>query len=117
MKGSEGKLNSNRNRTDSSNKNTNVNVQNNRDKDQLGQKNAVVYEKGIIYFSKPLANYGDEDEEDSNITEKNLRNRQSRNSQQGQQQSSFRSGKNSSKKQPVKAVFSRYIKGYRQQSH
>ena len=48
-----------------------------------------MYEKGIIYFSKPLANYGDEDEEDSNITEKNLRNRQSRNSQQGQQQSSF----------------------------
>ena len=89
MKGSEDKLNSNRVRTYNGNNNTKVNVRSNRDKDQLGQKNAVGYEKRIIYFSKPLLNYGDDDEEDSNRTEKNLGNPQSHNSKQGQQQSSF----------------------------
>ena len=74
MKGSEDKLNSNRIRTDNSNNNTKVNDRSNRDKDQLGQNNAVVHEKRIIYFSKPFVNYGDGDEEDSNRAKKNLGN-------------------------------------------
>ena len=73
-------------RTDNSNNNTKENDRNNRYKDQLGQNNAVVHEKRIIYFSKPTVNYGDGDEEDSNRTKKNLGNRQSHNSQQEQQQ-------------------------------
>ncbi len=89
MKGSEDRHNSNRIRTDNSSSNTKVNVRNNIDKDQLGQKNAVVHEKRIIYFSKPLVNYDDVDGEDSTRTEKNLGNHQSHNSQQEQQQSSF----------------------------
>ena len=89
MKGSEDKLNSNRIRTDNSNNNTKVNDRSNRDKDQLGQNNAVVHEKRIIYFSKPTVNSGDGDEEDSNRTKKNLGNRQSHSSQQERQQPSF----------------------------
>ena len=88
MKGSEDKLNSNRIRTDNSNNNTKVSVQSNRDKDQLGQNNAVVHEKRIIYFSRPFVNYDDGDEEDNNKAKKNLGNRQNHNSQQEQQQSS-----------------------------
>ncbi len=88
MKGSEDKLNSNRIRTDNSNNNTKVSDQSNRDKDQLGQNNAVVHEKRIIYFSRPFVNYDDGDEEDNNRAKKNLGNRQNHNSQQEQQQSS-----------------------------
>ena len=75
--------------TDNSNNNTKANDRNNRYKDQLGQKNAVVHEKRIIYFSKPTVNSGDGDEEDSNRTKKNLGNRQSHSSQQERQQPSF----------------------------
>jgi hypothetical protein len=89
LKGSDDKINSNRLRPDNSNNNTKVPLPRNADKDQLGQKNAVVHEKRIIYFSKPLTNIGDEDQEDSNRTEEKLGNRQSDKSRQGQQQSSF----------------------------
>ena len=91
MNGSNDKLNSNRIRPDNSNNNTKVDVQSNRDKDQSRHNNAVVHEKRIIYFSKPLVNYDDDEEkeENSNKTKKNLGNRQSQNSQQVQQQSSF----------------------------
>ncbi len=89
MKGSEDKHDRNRIRTDNSNNNTKANVQSNRDKDQLGQNNAVVHEKRIIYFSKPTVNSGDGDEEDSNRTKKNLGNRQIHSSQQERQQPSF----------------------------
>ena len=88
MKGSEDKLNSNRIRTDNSNNNTKVSDQSNRDKDQVGQNNAVVHEKRIIYFSRPFVNYDDGDDEDNNRAKKNLGNRQNHNSQQEQQQSS-----------------------------
>jgi hypothetical protein len=85
------KLNSNRIHPDNSNNNTKVDVQSNRDKDQSRHNNAVVHEKRIIYFSKPLVNYNDDEEKEknSNKTKKNLGNRQSQNSQQVQQQSSF----------------------------
>jgi hypothetical protein len=85
------KLNSNRIHPDNSNNNAKVDVQSNRDKDQSRHNNAVVHEKRIIYFSKPLVNYNDDEEkeENSNKTKKNLGNRQSQNSQQVQQQSSF----------------------------
>ena len=91
MNGSNDKLNSNRIHPDNSNNNTKVDVQSNRDKDQSRHNNAVVHEKRIIYFSKPLVNYNDDEEkeENSNKTKKNLGNRQSQNSQQVQQQSSF----------------------------
>jgi Mg-chelatase subunit ChlD len=91
LNGSNDKLNSNRIRPDNSNNNTKVDVQSNRDKDQSRHNNAVVHEKRIIYFSKPLVNYDDDEEkeENSNKTKKNLGNRQSQNSQQVQQQSSF----------------------------
>jgi uncharacterized protein with von Willebrand factor type A (vWA) domain len=88
LKGSEDKLNSNRIRLDNTNNNTKVSVQSNRDKDQLGQNNAVVHEKRIIYFSRPFVNYDDGDEEDNNRSKKNLGNRQNHTSQQEQQQPS-----------------------------
>ncbi|HKX96818.1 MAG TPA: hypothetical protein VJL78_03185, partial [Candidatus Nitrosocosmicus sp.] len=86
MNRSNDKLNSNRIHPDNSNNNTKVGVQSNRDKDQSRHNNAVVHEKRIIYFSKPLVNYDDDEEkeENSNKTKKNLGNRQSQNSQQVQ---------------------------------
>ncbi len=88
MKGSDDKLNCSRIRTDNSNNNTKVSDQSNRDKDQMGQNNAVVHEKRIIYFSRPFVNYDDGDDEDNNRAKKNLGNRQNHNSQQEQKQSS-----------------------------
>ena len=88
MKGSDDKLNCSRIRTDNSNNNTKVSDQSNRDKDQMGQNNAVVHEKRIIYFSRPFVNYDDGDNEDNNRAKKNLGNRQNHNSQQEQKQSS-----------------------------
>ena len=91
MNRSNDKLNSNRIHPDNSNNNTKVDVQSNRDKDQSRHNNAVVHEKRIIYFSKPLVNYNEDEEKEknSNKTKKNLGSRQSQNSQQVQQQSSF----------------------------
>ena len=63
MKGSDDKLNSNKLRPDTSNNNNNnaeVHIQSNREKDQLSQKNIIVHVKRTIYFSKPLANDGEE---------------------------------------------------------
>ena len=88
MKGSDDKLNCSRIRTDNSNNNTKVSDQSNRDKDQMGQNNAVVHEKRIIYFSRPFVNYDDGDDEDNIRAKKNLGNRQNHNSQQEQKQSS-----------------------------
>ena len=80
MKGSDDKLNSN--------DNTRFHFPRYGDKDQLGQKHPAANGKRIIYFLKPLANYGDENEEDGNRAEKNQRYHD-HNSQQGEQQSSL----------------------------
>ena len=90
MKGSEDKISSNKIRTDdnnSNNSNNDINVLIHNDRNQSGQnKAAVMYEKRVIYFSRPLVN-GD-DEEDNSRSGKNSRNSQSHNAQQQQQQSS-----------------------------
>ena len=87
MKGLDGKINSNRYRSDNSNNNTKAPLRRNGTKDQSGQKNAAVHEKRTTYFSKPLANSGDEYEEDRSRTQENLGN--SRQKSQQQQQNPF----------------------------
>ncbi|HKO65075.1 MAG TPA: hypothetical protein VJU13_07715 [Candidatus Nitrosocosmicus sp.] len=90
MKGSDDKLNSNKLRPDTSNNNNNnaeVHIQSNREKDQLSQKNIIVHVKRTIYFSKPLANDGEENEDHISKSKK-IRENQSHNAQQGQQQQS-----------------------------
>jgi hypothetical protein len=93
LKGSQDKINSNKVRT-AHNTNNNNNNNNNHDtnvlihnyRDQTGQnKAAVMYEKRVVYFSRPFVK-GD-DEEDSNRSNKNLGNSQTHHSQQQKQSS------------------------------
>ncbi|MDN5866961.1 MAG: hypothetical protein L0H55_06120, partial [Candidatus Nitrosocosmicus sp.] len=87
MIGLEDNFNCNRISSDGSNINTNSDFQINKDKGRSGQKKTIMHEKRIIYFSKPLVN-GD-NEENNDRSEKNLGSSQSNTSQQGQQQSSI----------------------------